>query len=380
MFRGSAYASSLFHTLRLMAVRQSGFGGMALSNIRTLFPGAMGPDGFISCFDHLIPRHQLRRRLILKGGPGVGKSTFMRRLHTELCTDGEPSVLCFCSGDPDSLDAVVLPDSGLLILDGTAPHSIDPEIPGARDSLINLGVCLDEAAMRSLTPLIQTCMRDHAAASRRARAYMKAASILEQDCAAIISDCLDRNRCSQMTSVLIQAVLCADAPREIAGVSPVITDAVTPKGKICLLSEDVYSRVIRLTGHPCMDLTPVLRRVSEAVCAAGWHVQEHLNPAIPGTLAHLSIPALSTLITTGGHIPAEQTYDFAACIPSASLLRSECALDQGQSCAEQMMQRAVSAMAQAKQIHDELETFYVPNMNFGAWQRIFDQTLADLKR
>ena len=44
-----------------------------------------------------------------------------------------------------------------------------------------------------------------------------------------------------------------------------------------------------------------------------------------------------------------------------------------------MMQRAVSAMAQAKQIHDELETFYVPNMNFGAWQRIFDQTLADLK-
>ena len=39
---------------------------------RSLFPGAMGPEGFISCFDHLMPEAQLRRMLILKGGPGVG--------------------------------------------------------------------------------------------------------------------------------------------------------------------------------------------------------------------------------------------------------------------------------------------------------------------
>ena len=28
---------------------------------------------------------------------------------------------------------------------GTAPHMVDPQIPGARDSIINLGDCLDEA-------------------------------------------------------------------------------------------------------------------------------------------------------------------------------------------------------------------------------------------
>lgn len=69
----------------------------------------MGPEGFISCFDHLMDDALLRRKLILKGGPGVGKSTFMRRVHAALCANGEPSTLYFCSGDPDSLDGVAVP-------------------------------------------------------------------------------------------------------------------------------------------------------------------------------------------------------------------------------------------------------------------------------
>ena len=38
-----------------------------------------------------------------------------------------------------------------------------------------------------------------------------------------------------------------------------------------------------------------------------------------------------------------------------------------------------SAPAKAKQLHDELETFYVPNMDFVRWQSIYDQTLQTLQ-
>ena len=110
-----------------------------MNTARTLFPGAMGPDGFISCFDHLMDDTLLRRKLILKGGPGVGKSTFMRRVHAALCANGEPSTLYFCSGDPDSLDGVAIPHAGLLILDGTAPHTIDPAMPGIDGETLDLG-------------------------------------------------------------------------------------------------------------------------------------------------------------------------------------------------------------------------------------------------
>jgi len=351
-----------------------------LNTARALFSGAMGPEGFISCFDQLIDEGNLQRKLILKGGPGVGKSTFMRRLHAAICDGEQPSTLCFCSGDPDSLDAVVLPHAGLLILDGTAPHIVDPKIPGARDSLINLGDCLDESALRPRLPHIKACMSDHAAASRRARAYMKAAHAIAQDNAALLSSCTDQNRISRMTDALISAVLAIRAEtHKTPHRRSVITDAVTPKGELCLLCEGVQRRVIRLVRHAGMDLTPVLTALSRAVLAAGYDVEEHLDPTSPGGFRHLTIPALSTLVTTSEALASEQTFDFAACVPQSALLRHECALEQGRTAVKQMLHRAVSAMQQAKQLHDELETFYVPNMDFSKWQTIFDRTIESIK-
>lgn len=351
-----------------------------MTTARTLFPGAMGPEGFISCFDHLLPDAQLRRRIILKGGPGVGKSTFMRRIHAALCEHGEPSTLYFCSGDPDSLDAVAIEHAGLLILDGTAPHIVDPVIPGARDSIVNLGACLNEAAMRPRLAHIRTCMNDHTAATRRARAFLRAACALEQDASALIASCCDATRMELMTRTLVSAVLCITGEASEAPFSrPVITDAVTPKGELCLLGENAARRIIRLLGPSGMDFTPVLKALGSAALAAGYCTEEHLCPTMPSRLLHLGIPALHTLVTTSEFLPSEQSFDFAACIPAGALLRHECALDQLLAAAKQHRRQAVSALAQAKQLHDELETFYVPNMDFARWQSLFDQTLQTLQ-
>ena len=352
---------------------------MPLTNARALFPGAMGPEGFISCFDHLIPEHLLRRKLILKGGPGVGKSTFMRRVHAAMCANGAASTLYFCSGDPDSLDAVAVPDAGLLILDGTAPHIVDPQIPGARDSIINLGAYLDAAAMRPRLPHIRACMADHAAATARARAALSAACALRRDGAALIASLTDESHIARLLRALTGAVLSFEGEKSDAPAArPVITDAVTPKGELCLLSPGSQERVIRIVHHTAMDITPALRHLSHALRSAGYSVEEHLCPTAPGRLMHLTIPALSLLITTGDIPGAEQTFDFAACLPAGALLRHECALEQSLSSIRQHMHHAVSALHQAKQLHDELETFYVPSMDFARWQEMLDQTLESL--
>ena len=128
-----------------------------------------------------------------------------------------------------------------------------------------------------------------------------------------------------------------------------------------------------------MDGTAVLRRLSAAVQAAGYSVEEHLCPIVPGRLLHLTIPALATLVTTGEQLAAEQSFDFAACIPQGALLRHECALEQGRAGIRLHLHRASAALAQAKQLHDELESFYVPNMDFEKWQTMLDQTLESLK-
>ena len=44
------------------------------------FLGANSPTGFYSLYDQLLPPEQASAIYILKGGPGCGKSTLMRRV------------------------------------------------------------------------------------------------------------------------------------------------------------------------------------------------------------------------------------------------------------------------------------------------------------
>ena len=48
------------------------------------FLGANSPSGFYSLYDQLIDPAQARDILILKGGPGCGKSSLMKRVAASL--------------------------------------------------------------------------------------------------------------------------------------------------------------------------------------------------------------------------------------------------------------------------------------------------------
>ena len=86
------------------------------------FLGANCPDGFISRFDHLYDPENGWFAYILKGGPGTGKSTLMRRAAEHALGQGVQVEMIHCSSDPDGLDAVIFPDYKACIVDGTAPQ------------------------------------------------------------------------------------------------------------------------------------------------------------------------------------------------------------------------------------------------------------------
>jgi len=90
------------------------------------FLGANSPSGFYSLYPELIRPESARAVYILKGGPGCGKSTLMRRVGRRMEEEGLETEYILCSGDPDSLDALLLPQLGAAIVDGTAPHVVVP--------------------------------------------------------------------------------------------------------------------------------------------------------------------------------------------------------------------------------------------------------------
>ena len=103
-----------------------------------LFAGANSGGGFQSFYETILSDSEIKRIYILKGGPGTGKSSFMRDAASLAASRGLSVESYFCSSDPSSLDAVVL-GGKYAILDGTAPHTVEASAPGAREEIINLG-------------------------------------------------------------------------------------------------------------------------------------------------------------------------------------------------------------------------------------------------
>ncbi|MBQ8372065.1 MAG: hypothetical protein IJX38_03905 [Clostridia bacterium] len=116
---------------------------------KELFAARNGHRGFESIFQTVFDPKKYARIYILKGGPGTGKSSLMRRIseHFSSCDCTVKNVLC--SSDPSSLDGVIIetPSASVAIIDGTAPHCTDPTIPGAVEEIINLGVAFDTDAL-----------------------------------------------------------------------------------------------------------------------------------------------------------------------------------------------------------------------------------------
>ena len=90
-----------------------------------IFLGANSGGGFVSLYDQLLGQ-RFDDLLIIKGGPGCGKSSFMREVAKKLTEDGNKAIYVNCSGDPDSLDAVLFPELRVGLVDGTAPHESVP--------------------------------------------------------------------------------------------------------------------------------------------------------------------------------------------------------------------------------------------------------------
>ena len=104
------------------------------------FLASNSPKGFFSkmeFFDKELPEGW--KCNVIKGGPGCGKSTYMKKVASEIEDMGFDVEYIHCPSDPFSLDAIISHDLKTCYVDGTAPHVIDPVYPGISGKIINLG-------------------------------------------------------------------------------------------------------------------------------------------------------------------------------------------------------------------------------------------------
>ena len=103
------------------------------------FAASNSADGFKSYFERVFDPKKYSRVYIIKGGPGTGKSRFMKKIAQVGEERGFFVERVYCSSDPHSLDGVIIPALKVAVVDGTAPHVYEPHLPGALESIVDMG-------------------------------------------------------------------------------------------------------------------------------------------------------------------------------------------------------------------------------------------------
>lgn len=336
------------------------------------FAGGNTARGFVSCFPDILPQASQKRMYYIKGGPGVGKSTLMKRFAKAAEEKGLEVEYFHCSSDPDSLDGVSLPGAGVGMMDGTAPHIYDPVVPGARDTLISLGDFLDEKALAPHAGEIAGVQRQISARFGRCYRYLAAAE--QVLCAAPVHESPVRLR--ELTEELTRSLPLRGGS---GSVRRLFASAFTPKGRVDVTNFQLFERRVTLDVPFGAHATGLMQRITDRALERGLHVVQLLDPLIPERIAHVLIPAHGLAFCTGtrtenaagewigpealfdvpGGADREQSFDRNAC--------------------ELLWQRAVEQLTAAKNLHDELEKFYVQNMDFDRWQGVLDRVMEKVR-
>ena len=154
------------------------------------FLGANSPKGFYSKFDQLFNYKDRCRSVLIKGGPGTGKSTVLKKAAAVLKDKGLSTELIYCTADTDSLDAVITEDGTFSMLDATLPHAVEPKYPGAYEEMLDLSTCWDKAVLKNNMAKIITLFDTNRELHAKARKYIAAAAELLDEAARLSAETL----------------------------------------------------------------------------------------------------------------------------------------------------------------------------------------------
>lgn len=346
------------------------------------FLGANSADGFIGLYDQLLDA-KLEDLLILKGGPGCGKSTFMRRVAEAMEQRGQETVYIHCSGDPDSLDGVIFPALRTAVADGTSPHVLEPRCMGARERYVDLSPCYDIARTKALRAELAAQTECCRAAYAEAYHVLRALGGVDAERRSLARAGLDEAKLLRRTAGIAARELKGRSGQEGRAVSAFL-GGVTCQGTVCRFdtADTLCPRVYELCDS-CGLAAPMLYTLEREARAAGQDVILCRDPLRPAETQHLLLPSLGlAFLTTNEERPYRgKPY---------RRIRIDAMAEEGLTRAQRahlrfirrvrraLAEEAVAALGRAKAGHDALEALYHPCVDFARVQTLWEAELERL--
>ena len=363
----------------------AGGGRMQKGKIRNMFPGGNTFKGFYNRFDQIICQDDARRIFILKGGPGTGKSTFVKNISEVMTGQGYDVEHMHCSSDSRSLDGLVIPKLKVALLDGTAPHVTDPETPGAVDEIINLGEYWNEEALTGKRTQIIETRSAMSVFFQRAYRYLKAASYIYDDSASLYEHAMDRAGLSSIARGCIGTLFDGLPPADKPGkLRCLFASAITPDGVVSYVDDLMtLDSIYVFKGFPGSGTDVVLEKIKTVAVETGFDVEAFYCGFDPDKLEHLIIPGLNTAFSTAvkhhsTDACAVKKVDFRQLLDDRRISKLSTELDYNEHEFDKLLGKAVEMISEARQLHDELEAFYIPHMDYDGIKNKQDEIIRKI--
>ena len=369
---------------------------------RHYFPGNNTPLGFFSYYRYILGQREARKIICIKGGPGSGKSTFMKKIGAHFSELGESIDYLHCSADENSLDGVVLRNRNIALIDGTSPHMTDPVTPGAVDKIINLGEFWNEEGIAANKEEIIALNEECSEWYRIAYNYLNAAKSVFRSLEGIYDKAVEY---SEIYRAAADIVAREYSPYEIS-LRPGrerkrFAGAITANGVISY-PETLFQNMKKVyiinapVGYANSSLMTIIK---EGAIYRGFDVESFYCSICPEEkIDHLIIPQLKIAFTTvneyhdiepweilseeetGGETggkanenPGEETIfllpeiyliDLGDYMDPVSIEKNSGLIESLEEEFDILLEKAVKCLENAKTRHMLVENMYIPNMNF----------------
>lgn len=383
MYQAKGGLPANFINRRKKEMRQKAVDNMTYKDSPVFFLGANAPGGFVSHFSDVYDPEDGWRTYILKGGPGTGKSSFMKKIAEKMIHSGENVYLGACSSDFGSIDAVVIPDRKIMIADGTAPHVMEPVYPGVCEVIVNLGEYYDSARLKSAAPRIIQIYHDNKTLHQRASRYITAAGTLLADNYRIAMNATDSEK-----SVKFGTSLAARALGKGKGSgkeSLRFLSAVTPSGHVFLSDtlNKMCSKIYAVDDEYGAASRMIMSSIRSTALKLGHDIITCPCPFAPKEkIEHIIVPEVKTAFVTVNRWidaePTERVIHSSRFTDIGSMRSKKQRMTFNRKASNELIIAAGETLAQAKAVHDKLEGFYIDAMDFAKVDDRCDRLISDI--
>ncbi len=355
---------------------------------KNFFAGGNTAYGFYSLFDNILQGRE-KRLIVLKGGPGTGKSTIIRNLGTLLQDNGYNVEYFYCSSDSNSLDGFAAPDLKFAIIDGTPPHAMDLELPGINDEIINLGEFWEKEKLLPYRDELESINIAIKKSFRAAYCHLAESNLVLKHLKLHTSNNINSTKINKMVLLLLERIVDDEPCRKTSRERHLFGSAITPEGLVNHY-DSIFTDCIEfyfLTGGLGVGISELLENIYQLLRFKGLDLEVYhcaLDPKKIDALVikekRLAITKMSNYLPfklSSSDIVYQENLSFDHFYPNMNSWEKEL-LEDYENTFNKLLIKGIRCLKRAKELQMKREPYYSKAMDFSRVKKIEERLIREL--